>query len=503
MISALGLMNMSNKQYVLALDAGTTSERAVLFDASGNLVGQASRAIKQIYPHPAWVEHDPMELLSSLVGVISEVMVMCDVQPHEIASVGITNQRETTIVWDKHTGKPIYNAIVWQCRRTSEMIADIKARRLFDMIREKTGLICDPYFSASKIAWILDNVEGARQKAEAGDLLFGTVDSWLMYKLSEGNVHLTDHTNASRTMLYNIHSLEWDTELLELFNIPASMMPKVQASSGYFADISQEFVREPLAITGVAGDQQASLFGHCCFEAGQVKNTYGTGCFLLMNTGNKAVSSQNGLLTTIGISDGKEIQYALEGSVFVAGAVVQWLRDELKIIESAQETEELASSVDSSDGVYVVPAFTGLGAPYWDPDARGIICGISRGTNKEQIVRAALESMAFQTYDIIKAMQADSSIELSRLAVDGGACVNNFLMQFQADILEVSLDRPKVLETTALGAAYLAGLASGFYSSKEELAALHKTEEIVPEIDKTKLKRRLDGWHDAVKRALG
>lgn len=493
---------MSAKKYILALDAGTTSERAVLFDKAGRLIGQASKEIKQMYPHPAWVEHDPMDLLSTLVGVMSEVMVKCGVQPEEISAVGLTNQRETTIVWDKYTGKPVYNAIVWQCRRTSETLAEMKVSDTYDVIRKKTGLMCDPYFSASKVAWILDNVAGARERAEAGDLLFGTVDSWLIYKLSEGNVHVTDHTNASRTMLYNIHELCWDQELLDLFNIPLSMMPQVKPSISHFANISSEFVRSPLPIMGVAGDQQASLFGHCCFAPGQVKNTYGTGCFLLMNTGEHAVLSQNGLLTTIGISDGKSIQYALEGSVFVAGAVVQWLRDELKIIENAQETETLAQSVDSSDGVYVVPAFTGLGAPYWNPDARGVICGISRGTNKEQIVRAALESMAYQSYDIIEAMQADATTKLRSLSVDGGASDNNFLMQFQADILQAHLERPTIREITALGAAYLAGLGSGFFESTEELMQLHESQRIVPEINSEKLERRLKGWHDAVRRAL-
>ncbi|MDO5043979.1 MAG: glycerol kinase GlpK [Coriobacteriia bacterium] len=494
---------MSNKEtYILSLDAGTTSERAALFNQEGKLVGQVARPIKQIYPHPAWVEHDPMEILSTQVGVMSEVLVKYGVQSSQIAGIGITNQRETSIVWDKNTGLPIYNAIVWQCRRTADMVAKLRRDNIPDLIQKKTGLILDPYFSASKIAWILDNVEGAREKAEQGDLLFGTVDSWLIYKLTQGEVHATDYTNASRTMLYNIHELAWDDELLELFNIPRSMMPEVRSSSGDFGVLSPELYPGSLRITGVAGDQQASLFGHCCFEPGMVKNTYGTGCFMLMNTGDHAVSSQNGLLSTIGIADGDKIQYALEGSVFIAGAVIQWLRDELKLIESAQETEALALEAKSTDGVYIVPAFTGLGAPYWNPEARGLICGLSRGTNKAQLVRAALESMAYQTNDIIQAMQKDSGLSLSQLAVDGGASVNTFLLQFQADILRSELIRPEISETTALGAAYLAGLALGYYKDKKSLLDLHQTTRIIPNIDEEKRNSRLKGWHEAIKKTL-
>ncbi len=457
------------KQYLMALDQGTTSSRCIIFNRQGQIVSQARKEFTQIYPKSGWVEHDPNEIWSSQLSVMTEAIARHGIDVNEIAAIGITNQRETTIVWDKRTGEPVYNAIVWQCRRTADMVEELRAEGFDRVIKEKTGLLIDPYFSATKVKWILDHVDGAREMANEGYLLFGTVDTWLMWKLSKGIIFATDYTNASRTMMYNIHTLKWDTEILQKLQIPENMLPKVQSSSSIFGVTDASLTGSNIPITGVAGDQQAALFGQCCFEPGEAKNTYGTGCFLLMNTGKKAVVSQKGLLTTIGIGINGTIEYALEGSVFVAGAAIQWLRDELNLIQDAKETEQLAQCVDNSNGVYVVPAFTGLGAPYWESYARGTIFGLSRGTTKAHFVRATLESLAYQTYDVLKTMEEESGIRLETLNVDGGACANNFLMQFQADILASSVRRPEVIETTALGAAYLAGLAVGYYKSKEEI----------------------------------
>lgn len=458
-------------KYIIALDQGTTSSRAILFDENQSIVGVAQKEFTQYYPKEGWVEHDPMEIWSSQSGVLAEVIARAGITQHDIIAIGITNQRETTIVWDKNTGKPVYNAIVWQCRRTAKICDELrKIDGLEEYIKDSTGLVLDAYFSGTKIKWILDNVEGAREKAEKGDLLFGTVDTWLIWNLTHGEVHATDYTNASRTMLYNIKELKWDERLLQELGIPKQMLPDVRDSSGNYGYANLGGTgghRVPIA--GVAGDQQSALFGQACFNEGESKNTYGTGCFLLMNTGEKFVKSNNGLVTTIAIGLNGKVQYALEGSIFIGGASVQWLRDELRLVNESKDTEYFARKVKDNGGVYVVPAFVGLGAPYWDMYARGAILGLTRGANKNHIIRATLESIAYQTRDVLEAMQEDSGIQLAELKVDGGAAANNFLMEFQADILGTKVRRPVVLETTALGAAYLAGLAVGFWESKEEI----------------------------------
>ena len=489
------------KKYLMALDQGTTSSRCIIFNKQGEIVSSAQKEFTQYFPESGWVEQDPNEIWSSELGVMVEAMARNGIESDEIAAIGITNQRETTICWDRITGEPVYNAIVWQCRRTAPMVDRLKEEGYEEIIKSKTGLILDPYFSATKIAWILENVEGARDKADRGELMFGTVDTWLIYKLTKGKVYATDYTNAARTMLFNIHTLEWDKELLELFNIPETMLPEVKNSSELYGMTDETVFGGVVAIAGVAGDQQAALFGQCCFNEGEGKNTYGTGCFLLMNTGKKAVVSRNGLLTTIAIGLNGDVQYALEGSVFVAGAAIKWLRDELKLIDTAEETYDLAMSVEDSNGVYVVPAFTGLGAPYWDAYARGAVFGLSRGSNKAHFVRATLESLAYQTLDVLKAMEEDSGIELSSLRVDGGASANDFLLQFQSDIVGTEIIRPKVIETTALGAAYLAGLAVGYYKNTEEIKENWQLRDIFsPKADKVKRDKLVAGWHDCIRR---
>lgn len=489
------------KKCLMALDQGTTSSRCIIFNKQGEIVSSAQKEFTQYFPESGWVEQDPNEIWSSELGVMVEAMARNGIESDEIAAIGITNQRETTICWDRMTGEPVYNAIVWQCRRTAPMVDRLKEEGYEEIIKSKTGLILDPYFSATKIAWILENVEGARDKADRGELMFGTVDTWLIYKLTKGKVYATDYTNAARTMLFNIHTLEWDKELLELFNIPETMLPEVKNSSELYGMTDETVFGGVVAIAGVAGDQQAALFGQCCFNEGEGKNTYGTGCFLLMNTGKKAVVSRNGLLTTIAIGLNGDVQYALEGSVFVAGAAIKWLRDELKLIDTAEETYDLAMSVEDSNGVYVVPAFTGLGAPYWDAYARGAVFGLSRGSNKAHFVRATLESLAYQTLDVLKAMEEDSGIELSSLRVDGGASANDFLLQFQSDIVGTEIIRPKVIETTALGAAYLAGLAVGYYKNTEEIKENWQLRDIFsPKADKVKRDKLVAGWHDCIRR---
>ena len=490
-------------KYIVALDQGTTSSRAIIFDHDQNIISTSQKEFTQIYPKEGWVEHDPMEIWATQYGVLQEAMAKKSISPDDIAAIGITNQRETTIIWDKNTGKPVHNAIVWQCRRTASICDSLKETDGFeDYVRQNTGLVIDAYFSATKIKWILDNVEGAREKAEQGDLLFGTVDTWLLWNLTNREVFVTDYTNASRTMLFNIKTLRWDEKILEMLDIPASMLPQVKNSSqvyGY-AGLGQQGRKVPVA--GIAGDQQAALFGQACFEQGQAKNTYGTGCFILMNTGEKFVKSSNGLLTTIAIGIDDRVTYALEGSVFIAGAVVQWLRDELRLIDSASETEQLAQSVPDTGGVYLVPAFTGLGAPHWDMYARGTITGITRGTGRSHIVRAALESIAYQTRDVLDAMMQDTGINLKSLKVDGGASQNNFLMQFQADILGKEVDRPVVTETTALGAAYLAGLATGFWKSRDEIAQKWSMDrKFMPVMNIDEREARYSKWKKAVTRA--
>ena len=490
-------------KYIVALDQGTTSSRAIIFDHDQNIISTSQKEFTQIYPKEGWVEHDPMEIWATQYGVLQEAMAKKSISPDDIAAIGITNQRETTIIWDKNTGNPVHNAIVWQCRRTASICDSLKETDGFeDYVRQNTGLVIDAYFSATKIKWILDNVEGAREKAERGDLLFGTVDTWLLWNLTNREVFVTDYTNASRTMLFNIKTLRWDEKILEMLDIPASMLPQVKNSSqvyGY-AGLGQQGRKVPVA--GIAGDQQAALFGQACFEKGQAKNTYGTGCFILMNTGEKFVKSSNGLLTTIAIGIDDRVTYALEGSVFIAGAVVQWLRDELRLIDSASETEQLAQSVPDTGGVYLVPAFTGLGAPHWDMYARGTITGITRGTGRSHIVRAALESIAYQTRDVLDAMMQDTGINLKSLKVDGGASQNNFLMQFQSDILGKEVDRPVVTETTALGAAYLAGLATGFWKSRDEIALKWSMDrKFMPVMNIDEREARYSKWKKAVTRA--
>ena len=490
------------KQYVIALDQGTTSSRCILFDREQNIVGVAQREFTQIYPKPGWVEQDPMEIWSSQSSVLTEVLAQTGIAPTEVAAIGITNQRETTIVWDKATGRPIYNAIVWQCRRTASLCEELKADGAFsDYIKEHTGLLIDAYFSATKLKWILDHVEGARERARAGELLFGTVDSWLVWKLTGGKVHVTDYTNASRTMLFDIQNLCWDEEICRRLDIPMEMLPQVCSSSQVYGFANLQGVEVPIA--GIAGDQQAALFGQGCFQPGEAKNTYGTGCFLLMNTGEQLCRSENGLLTTIAIGLNGRVQYALEGSVFVGGAVIQWVRDELRFISESRDAEYYASKVPDTGGVYLVPAFTGLGAPYWDMYARGALVGLTRGTNRDHIIRAAQESIAYQSWDLVDAMEKDTGIPLSALNADGGASRDKFLMQFQADILNKPVRRPVIRETTALGAALLAGLATGVWSSQEEVKSRMKTDSLYePAMDEAKRQKLLRGWHKAVGRSL-
>lgn len=491
------------KKYMMALDQGTTSSRCILFDKSGRICSMAQKEFSQIYPKPGWVEHNPMEIWSSQLAVATEAMAMVGAGADEISGIGITNQRETTILWDKKTGEPVYNAIVWQCRRTADRIDALNAEGYGEIIREKTGLIPDAYFSATKITWILDHAEGARERARAGELLFGTVDTWLIWNMTKGKVHITDYTNASRTMLFNIHKLCWDEELLAKLNIPVSILPEVKPSSCVYGYTDKGILGGDIPIAGAAGDQQAALFGQCCFESGQVKNTYGTGCFMLMNTGNKAISSRNGLLTTIAASTGDKAEYALEGSVFVAGAAIQWLRDEMRMFGKSSQSEEYANLVPNTNGVYIVPAFAGLGAPYWNQYARGTVVGITRGCKKEHFIRAALESIAYQTADVLRAMEEDSGIHLKELKVDGGACANHFLMKFQADIIDTAVHRPKCIETTALGAAYLAGLATGYYKDKDEIREnwqLGRT--FLPSMQEMEKEKLLKGWKKAVNCAL-
>ena len=491
------------EKYILALDQGTTSSRAILFDRSGRSVGVAQKEFTQIYPKAGWVEHDPMEIWGTQSGVAREVLEKIGVRPDEIAAIGITNQRETTIVWEKATGKPVFNAIVWQCRRTAGICDELKARGLEPYVRENTGLVIDAYFSGTKIKWILDNVAGARERAEKGELLFGNVDTWLVWNLTRGKVHVTDYSNASRTMLFNIRTLQWDERILAELGIPACMLPAVKPSSGVYGHTDPHtFGGAEIPIAGIAGDQQAALFGQACFGAGMAKNTYGTGCFMLMNTGGTPVPSRNGLLTTIAWGVDGKVEYALEGAIFVAGAAVQWLRDELKLIDNAAQSEELAAAVADTNGVYVVPAFVGLGAPYWDMYARGTIVGLTRGANRSHIVRATLEAIAFQTRDVLQAMQDDSGITLKTLKVDGGAVANDFLMQFQADILGVPVERPRVTETTALGAAFLAGLAVGFWQDKAEISATWNVDRAFqPAMPQATREAKYKGWTRAVERA--
>ena len=492
------------KKYVMALDQGTTSSRAILFGPHGEIHGTAQKEFTQYYPKPGWVEQDPMEIWATQMGVAREVLELTGTSPHEVAAMGITNQRETTVVWEKASGKPIYNAIVWQCRRTAAMCEDLKSDGHEALFRSKTGLVLDAYFSATKLAWILDAVPGARDRARAGELLFGTIDTWLIYNLTRGKVHITDYSNASRTMLFNIHTLSWDEEILKILDIPRVMLPQVRPSSEVYGVTDPgTFGGAEIPIAGAAGDQQAALFGQACFEKGMAKNTYGTGCFLLMNTGKEPVISQHGLLTTIAWGLGPEITYALEGSIFMGGASVQWLRDELKLINTAEETERYASSVDDTNGVVVVPAFTGLGAPYWDMYARGAIIGLTRGVRREHLVRATLESIAYQTKDVLNAMERDAGMKLQVLKVDGGASRNNFLMQFQADMLKVKVERPKVTETTALGAAYLAGLAVGFYSSTADIASDWKIDRVFePGYSQEQIDAKYRQWQRAVERSM-
>ena len=489
-------------KYVMALDQGTTSSRAIIFDEHQNIVNMAQKEFIQHYPKAGWVEHDPLEIYASQYGVLVEVLARSGMEAGEISAIGITNQRETTIVWDKNTGRPVYNAIVWQCRRTSDFCTNLVERGYADEIRAKTGLLIDAYFSATKIKWILDNVEGARERAERGELLFGTVDTWLIWKLTGGAAHVTDVTNASRTMLFNIHTLEWDKDICALLDIPMCMLPKVCDSSMVYGAARIGGAEIPIA--GAAGDQQAALFGQTCFARGDVKNTYGTGCFMLMNTGDTPVESKNGLLTTVAVGLNGKATYALEGSVFVGGAVIQWLRDELKLINESADSEYFANKVKDSAGVYVVPAFTGLGAPYWDMYARGAILGLTRGAGRNHIIRAALEGIAYQTLDVLKAMQADSGVQFKELKVDGGASAINLLMQFQADIAGVTVRRPMIRETTALGAAYLAGLATGVWRDLNDIKGQWTLDKLYePQMEAARARELVDGWHKAVERARG
>lgn len=488
-------------KYILSLDQGTTSSRAIVFNNAGAIIAIAQREFEQIYPQPGWVEHNASEIWSTQVSVATEAIIKAGITPQDLAAIGITNQRETTVLWDKTTGKPLHNAIVWQDRRTSAYCDELKGRGLAKSIQEKTGLIVDAYFSATKIKWILDNVAGAREKAAAGQIAFGTIDSWLVWKLTDGRVHVTDVTNASRTMIYNIHTLEWDQDLLELFDIPFSILPEVKSSSEVYGETTGNVLAAKIPIAGIAGDQQAALFGQMCTERGMVKNTYGTGCFMLMNIGDKPILSQNNLVTTIAWKINGKVQYALEGSIFIGGAVVQWLRDGLGLISSSADVEALAMKVDDTGGVYLVPAFAGLGAPHWDQDARGTITGITRGTNASHLARAAIESIAFQTMEVLKAMEADSGLSIKELRVDGGATTNDMLMQFQADILDTKVIRPQVTEVTALGAAYLAGLAVGYWNSMDDISGQWKIDRSFEAGQTDNIEQRIEGWNLAVKAA--
>ncbi|WP_066172441.1 glycerol kinase GlpK [Bacillus marinisedimentorum] len=495
---------MENK-YILALDQGTTSSRAILFNKQGEIVNTAQKEFTQYFPEAGWVEHNAQEIWSSILSVIAQVLSSSgDISAADIAGIGITNQRETTVVWDRNTGRPVYNAIVWQSRQTAGVVEELKGQGHEQMVREKTGLLLDAYFSGTKVKWILDNVDGAREKAENGDLMFGTIDTWLIWKLSGGKAHVTDYSNASRTLMYNIHELKWDDELLKILGVPASMLPEVRPSSEIYAEtVDYHFFGHNVPIAGVAGDQQAALFGQACYEKGMAKNTYGTGCFMLMNTGEKAVQSEHGLLTTIAWGVDGKVEYALEGSIFVAGSAIQWLRDGLRMFKDASESERYAERVESTDGVYMVPAFVGLGTPYWDSDVRGAVFGLTRGTSKEHFVRATLESLAYQTKDVLNAMVKDSGIELKTLRVDGGAVKNNFLMQFQSDMLNVPVERPVINETTALGAAYLAGLATGFWEDRSEIAekwSVDKSFEV--EMEDKQRNALYEGWQKAVHAAM-
>ncbi|UJL45447.1 glycerol kinase GlpK [Virgibacillus sp. NKC19-16] len=489
-----------SEKYILSLDQGTTSSRAILFNHDGEIVETAQREFEQFFQKPGWVEHDANEIWTSILACISEVLRKSDADPSQIAGIGITNQRETTVVWDKHTGKPIYKAIVWQSRQTEYICRELDDQGYSDVIRDKTGLLIDPYFSGTKVKWILDNVDGAREKADNGDLLFGTMDTWLVYKLSGGKTHITDYSNAARTLMFNIYDLKWDDELLDILTVPKNMLPEVRQSSEIYADtVDYHFFGHEVPIAGIAGDQQAALFGQACFEEGMVKNTFGTGNFVLMNTGEKPIKSEHGLLTTLGWGVDGKVEYVLEGSIFVTGSAIQWLRDGLKLVNEAPETESYATQVDSTEGVYMVPAFVGLGSPYWDSDARGAVFGLTRGTTKEHFIRATLESLAYQSKDVVDAMISDSGIDLKTLRVDGGAVKNDFLMQFQSDILGVSVERPVIQETTALGAAYLAGLAVGYWKDKEEIAKQWKNEKtFTNQFDEEKRNELYEGWKKAV-----
>ncbi|KYC65783.1 glycerol kinase GlpK [Heyndrickxia coagulans] len=488
------------EKFILSIDQGTTSSRAILFNQKGEIVHTAQQEFHQYFPQPGWVEHNANEVWASVLAVTTTVLTEADVEPKQIAAIGITNQRETTVVWDKKTGHPIYNAIVWQSRQTADICADLKEKGYADMVREKTGLLIDPYFSGTKIKWILDHVDGARERAEKGELLFGTIDTWLIWKFSGGKAHVTDYSNASRTLLYNIYDLKWDPELLEMLDVPAAMLPEVKPSSHVYAQTAPyHFFGEEIPIAGVAGDQQAALFGQACYDEGMAKNTYGTGCFMLMNTGEKAVSSKHGLLTTLAWGIDGKVEYALEGSIFVAGSAIQWLRDGMRMIKDSAQSESYAERVDSTDGVYVVPAFVGLGTPYWESDVRGAVFGLTRGTTKEHFIRATLESLAYQTKDVLAAMEADSGLPLKTLRADGGAVKNNFLMQFQSDMLGVPVERPVVSETTALGAAYLAGLAVGYWESREEIARQWKVErKFEPSLAEKEREALYGGWKKAI-----
>ncbi len=487
-------------KYIMSLDLGTTSCRSILFDKKGQICSVAQKEFTQYFPQPGWVEHDAEEIWATQKGLMFEALEKQGVELDAVAGIGITNQRETTVVWDKITGRPICKAIVWQCRRTAEYCDQLKAQGLTELFREKTGLVLDAYFSGTKLKWILDNVPNARQRAEAGELLFGTIDSWIIWKLTNGKVHVTDYSNASRTLLFNIHTLEWDEEILKILDIPRQMLPEVKPSSCIYGYTDARIFGQEVAIAGAAGDQQCALFGQTCFAPGEAKNTYGTGGFMLMNTGEKPVASKNGLVTTIAWGVDGKVEYALEGSIFVAGAAIQWLRDQLGLIRNSAESEDCARAVPDTNGCYMVPAFVGLGAPHWDQYARGAIVGLTRGVNRNHIVRATLESLAYQVTDVLKAMEEDSGIKLAALAVDGGACANDFLMQFQADIINTVVARPKFIETTAMGAAYLAGLAVGYWQSKDEIKANHIiAKEFVPDMEEAKRAKLLDGWHKAVK----
>ncbi|PFH89091.1 glycerol kinase GlpK [Bacillus sp. AFS088145] len=492
------------EKYILSLDQGTTSSRAILFDKKGKIVHTAQKEFTQYFPHPSWVEHNANEIWGSVLAVIATCLAESNIRHDQISGIGITNQRETTVVWDKQTGAPIYNAIVWQSRQTAEICEELKANGYDSIVREKTGLLIDAYFSGTKVKWILDKIDGAREKAEAGDLLFGTIDTWLVWKLSGGKAHVTDYSNASRTMMYNIHELKWDKDLLKILDVPECLLPSVRPSSEVYANtVSYHFFGSEIPIAGIAGDQQAALFGQACFEKGMAKNTYGTGCFMLMNTGNHAVKSNHGLLTTIAWGIDGKVEYALEGSIFVAGSAIQWLRDGLRMIKNAVDSEKYATRVTSSDGVYIVPAFVGLGTPYWDSDVRGAVFGLTRGTSKEHFIRATLEALAYQTKDVLTAMEADSTISLKTLRVDGGAVKNNFLMQFQSDILNVPVERPLINETTALGAAYLAGLAVGFWKNREEIAGQWQMDRCFEQQMTNDLSNELySGWKKAVNATL-